>query len=287
MPSDETSFNTCTSPKAGATCTTARTRPAAGCFNTRTSPKAGATRPVVLRDEVVEVSTHAPARRPVRPLSAAHAQADAQFQHTHQPEGRCDNGSGSVWRSARVSTHAPARRPVRHCPALEHVATATVSTHAPARRPVRPLPPSATSRQAEFQHTHQPEGRCDSVMPGRIKAHACFNTRTSPKAGATMAAKRKTRYKKFQHTHQPEGRCDTRRPTAARRATGFNTRTSPKAGATRGRCIWRTPARCFNTRTSPKAGATEHAALHRAEWQVSTHAPARRPVRPQRFQRGQ
>ena len=155
-------FNTRTSPKAGATRRPCSSRLSTVCFNTRTSPKAGATRTSSRTVGALRVSTHAPARRPVRPCCGVTPSARSQFQHTHQPEGRCDQGLEQVGRRVIVSTHAPARRPVRR-----------VSRH-----PLRGA--------GEFQHTHQPEGRCDRSSRARCGSCASFNTRTSPKAGATM-----------------------------------------------------------------------------------------------------
>ena len=227
-----------------------------------------------------------------------------EFQHTHQPEGRCDDAWNNVFTGLLVSTHAPARRPVRqdrttclplqlrvstHAPARRPVrpdavvgdtGPRTVSTHAPARRPVRHVLMLISSPGFKFQHTHQPEGRCDAMRRPVAASVSSFNTRTSPKAGATQVLTKRADRMRVS-THAPARRPVRRRhPWPCRAGSCFNTRTSPKAGATSS-CRWGTRWKtCFNTRTSPKAGATR--AKFSVAWHgvVSTHAPARRPVRP-------
>ena len=179
------------------------------------------------------------------------------FQHTHQPEGRCDPCEINVCDSHNQGFNtrtSPKAGATRRGSAGDGVGV--VSTHAPARRPVRPGLVGNIAIPKVFQHTHQPEGRCDSARPTARTRVTGFNTRTSPKAGATLTLEAPSLGFKFQHTHQPEGRCDPCR------------------------CLLVPGCACFNTRTSPKAGATaaDVAGAHRA--QVSTHAPARRPVRP-------
>ena len=185
IPTGSTRFNTRTSPKAGATFAGGFTvylqggfqhthQPEGRCdsfdcpqscrprsFNTRTSPKAGATTRPWARLARFMVSTHAPARRPVRPAVSAVLAIWSAFQHTHQPEGRCDRPP------TRHCCHTPCFN-TRTSPKagatnveVRGVVQVRVSTHAPARRPVRHAASVTAPVLPLFQHTHQPEGRCD------------------------------------------------------------------------------------------------------------------------------
>ena len=204
-------------------------------FNTRTSPKAGAT-----------------ARRRWGSLIRG------SFNTRTSPKAGATRARRNPRARNRVSTHAPARRPVRLDPGVAFLCVAEVSTHAPARRPVRRMGEHSKNGKFRFQHTHQPEGRCDGPDHLPAAATPSFNTRTSPKAGATHG-----------------------RRLSSQMCFRFNTRTSPKAGATSAASRLPADRRSFNTRTSPKAGATRWADVDLAANLVSTHAPARRPVRPQ------
>ena len=160
------------------------------------------------------------------------------FQHTHQPEGRCDRhlpprppsppsfntrtspkAGATLYEhrahsSAPVSTHAPARRPVRPHRRLPGPHDVFVSTHAPARRPVRPSFATSAALTAEFQHTHQPEGRCDAGGRWLTTGVNMFQHTHQPEGRCDrLWTSMMVLPCKFQHTHQPEGRCDPRQPT--------------------------------------------------------------------------
>ena len=181
-----------------------------------------------------------------------------KFQHTHQPEGRCDVFIASYLSRRFVFQHT--HQPEGRCDASSLVSRARASrfqhTHQPEGR-CDPWEYAGYLPDIEFQHTHQPEGRCDPPRPITDPFYGCFNTRTSPKAGATPLAVEFVMVQPvFQHTHQPEGRCDVGATGAGAGSAMFQHTHQPE-----GRCDHQL-LRCariflgFNTRTSPKAGAT-------------------------------